>query len=64
MMSTRTLSWEEFLIHLHQSVPLNMPPPVRIAIRGIDGDWGVAAVHRDADGAIIFDLGQKLEDAT
>jgi len=54
----RTLTAEEFWIQLH---PYSEDTYSEVVIRGLDGDYGLAAVHRDGD-RMIFDLGRKLED--
>ena len=65
-MSDKTLSWEEFMdqceeCNLGVGQPGDLPYMNQVVIRGLDGDYGLAAVHRDGD-RLIFDLGHKLED--
>lgn len=62
-MSTQTLTIEEFSHQLAQCNILllaHIEQYVQVVIRGVDGDYAVASVHRDK-GTLIFDLGQPLD---
>ena len=65
-MSERTLTIDEFTTQLSQCgihILSAKKLDYQVVIRGEQGDFGLAAVHRDRDGTtLILDIGRKLED--
>ena len=62
--SNQTLSFDEFYEHMHECrlyMWWNTMRPSQVVIRGLDGDYALASVHRDGD-RLVFDLGHKLEE--
>jgi hypothetical protein len=50
----------QYRLMLHNPGPISSTPRC-VVIRGLDGDYALAAVHRDGD-RLIFDLGRKFEE--